>query len=82
MEISPENLCYLCPEPFKQFLEYVVNLKFDEEPRYGKYISLFDIIVGLNPDIRPINTDGAVKVLNFNQLTLNSASFCIDQHFI
>ena len=48
--------------PFRQFVEYVVNLKFDEEPNYAKYISLFDGIVGPNPDIRPINTDGAQKV--------------------
>jgi hypothetical protein len=41
----------------------VVNLKFDEEPNYAKYISLFDGIVGPNPDVRPINTDGAQKVL-------------------
>ena len=39
-----------------------MNLKFDEEPNYAKYISLFDGIVGPNPDIRPINTDGAQKV--------------------
>jgi len=41
-----------------------VNLKFDEEPNYAKYISLFDGIVGPNPDIRPINTEGAQKVLH------------------
>ncbi|KAL0311934.1 UNVERIFIED_CONTAM: Casein kinase-like protein HD16 [Sesamum radiatum] len=46
----------------RQFVEYVVNLKFDEEPNYAKYISLFDGIVGPNPDIRPINTEGAQKV--------------------
>ena len=50
-------------------MEYVVNLKFDEEPNYAKYVALFDGIVGPNPDIRPINTDGAQKVL--------SMSFCI-----
>ena len=48
--------------PFKQFVEYVVNLKFDEEPNYAKYISLFDGIVGPNPDIHPVNTEGALKV--------------------
>lgn len=42
-----------------------MNLKFDEEPNYAKYISLFDGIIGPNPDIRPINTDGAQKVLTF-----------------
>ncbi|XP_068641039.1 casein kinase 1-like protein HD16 isoform X2 [Aristolochia californica] len=62
MATSPETLCCFCPVPFRQFVEYVVNLKFDEEPNYAKYISLFDGIVGPNPDIRPINTDGAQKV--------------------
>ncbi|KAH0890219.1 hypothetical protein HID58_052648 [Brassica napus] len=63
MATSPETLCCFCPQPFRQFVEYVVNLKFDEEPDYAKHISLFDGVVGPNPDIRPINTDGAQKVL-------------------
>ncbi|XVE88824.1 hypothetical protein DITRI_Ditri19aG0099500 [Diplodiscus trichospermus] len=63
MSTSPEALCCFCPMPFKQFVEYVVNLKFDEEPNYAKYISLFDGIVGPNPDIRPINTEGALKLI-------------------
>lgn len=63
MATSPETLCCFCPQPFRQFVDYVVNLKFDEEPSYAKYISLFDGIVGPNPNIRPINTDGAEKVL-------------------
>ncbi|KAK7260725.1 hypothetical protein RIF29_27002 [Crotalaria pallida] len=63
MATSPEVLCCFCPPPFRQFVEYVVNLKFDEEPNYAKYISLFDGIVGPNPDIRPINTDGAQKLI-------------------
>lgn len=62
MATSPEILCSFSPQPFRQFVEYVVNLKFDEEPNYAKYISLFDGIVGPNPDIRPINTEGAQKV--------------------
>lgn len=62
MATSPEMLCCFCPQPFKLFLEYVVNLKFDEEPYYAKYISLFDGIIGPNPAVRPINTDGALKV--------------------
>uniref|UniRef100_A0A453FEV2 non-specific serine/threonine protein kinase n=2 Tax=Aegilops tauschii subsp. strangulata TaxID=200361 RepID=A0A453FEV2_AEGTS len=65
---SPESLCSFCPQPFKEFVEYVVNLKFDEEPNYAKCISLFDSIVGPNPDIRPINTDGAQKVVLFFSL--------------
>ncbi|KAL2338033.1 hypothetical protein Fmac_012479 [Flemingia macrophylla] len=63
MGTSPESLCCFCPLPFKQFVEHVVNLKFDEEPNYAKYISLFDGIVGPNPDIRPINTEGAQKLI-------------------
>nr|CAB3471851.1 unnamed protein product [Digitaria exilis] len=62
MATSPESLCGICPQPFRHFVEYVVNLKFDEEPNYAKCISLFDGIVGPNPDVRPINTDGAQKV--------------------
>jgi len=63
MSTSPESLCGICPQSFRQFVEYVVNLKFDEEPNYAKCISLFDGIVGPNPDIRPINTDGAQKLI-------------------
>ncbi|KAG8380012.1 hypothetical protein BUALT_Bualt07G0149300 [Buddleja alternifolia] len=37
--------------------------QFDEEPDYAKCISLFDGIVGPNPDIRPINTEGAQKMV-------------------
>ncbi|KAG6514451.1 hypothetical protein ZIOFF_024810 [Zingiber officinale] len=42
MATSSESLCCFCPQPFKRFIEYVVNLKFDEEPNYAKCISLFD----------------------------------------
>lgn len=62
MGTSPEALCCFCPQPFRYFVEYVVNLKFDEEPDYARYISLFDVIVAPNPDVRPINTEGAQKV--------------------
>ncbi|XP_042382745.1 casein kinase 1-like protein HD16 isoform X2 [Zingiber officinale] len=63
MATSSESLCCFCPQPFRRFIEYVVNLKFDEEPNYAKCISLFDELVGPNPDIRPINTDGAQKLI-------------------
>ncbi|RWW60063.1 hypothetical protein BHE74_00032961 [Ensete ventricosum] len=61
MSTSPEMMCCLCPPPFKQFLEIVVNMKFDEEPNYLKLISLFDGLIGPNPAVRPLNTDGAQK---------------------
>ncbi|BAD73330.1 putative serine/threonine protein kinase [Oryza sativa Japonica Group] len=63
MATSPESLCGIGPPPFRQFVEYVVNLKFDEEPNYAKCIALFDGIVGPNPDGRPLNTDGAQKLV-------------------
>ncbi|RDX65587.1 Casein kinase 1-like protein HD16, partial [Mucuna pruriens] len=62
MGTSPEILCCMCPPPFKQFLESVVNMKFDEEPNYSKLISLFDGAIGPNPALRPISTEGAQKV--------------------
>ncbi|KAL2329451.1 hypothetical protein Fmac_017032 [Flemingia macrophylla] len=62
MGTSPEMLCCFCPTPFRQFLEIVVNMKFDEEPNYSKLISLFDGMLGPNPALRPINTEGAQKV--------------------
>lgn len=63
MDMSPDRLCYFTPKPFRQFFEYIVNLKFEEVPNYVKYISLFDGILSSDPDIRPINTSGAEKVL-------------------
>ncbi|XP_004491691.1 casein kinase 1-like protein HD16 [Cicer arietinum] len=62
MGTSPEMLCCFCPAPFRHFLEFVVNMKFDEEPNYSKLISLFDSMLGPNPALRPINTEGAQKV--------------------
>lgn len=63
MGTSPDALCCFCPPPLKQFVEIVVNMKFDEEPNYSKLISLFDGLIGPNPSIRPINTDGAQKII-------------------
>uniref|UniRef100_A0A2N9H9W6 non-specific serine/threonine protein kinase n=1 Tax=Fagus sylvatica TaxID=28930 RepID=A0A2N9H9W6_FAGSY len=62
MATSPEMLCCFCPPPLKQFLEIVVNMKFDEEPNYAKLIALFENLIGPNPALRPINTEGAQKV--------------------
>ena len=45
-----------------QFAEAVVNLKFDEEPKYQAFMALFDPLCGPQPQ-RPILTDGQSKVL-------------------
>ena len=63
MSTSPEILCCLCPPPFQQFLEMVTNMRFDEEPNYSELISLFNDSIGSNATLRPIRTDGAIKVV-------------------
>ncbi|MQM12203.1 hypothetical protein Taro_045119 [Colocasia esculenta] len=62
MATSPETLCCFCPTPFKQFLEIVTNMKFDEEPNYAKLISLFESLIEPCTPLRPIRIDGALKV--------------------
>ncbi|KAI7740681.1 hypothetical protein M8C21_027770 [Ambrosia artemisiifolia] len=62
MATSPDLLCYLCPSPFKQFLETVTNMKFDEEPNYLKLIGLFENCLVSSASLRPIRIDGALKV--------------------
>ncbi|CAH1449020.1 unnamed protein product [Lactuca virosa] len=62
MATSPDILCYYCPSPFKQFLEAVTNMKFDEEPNYSKLIALFENCLVSNAALRPLRIDGALKV--------------------
>ncbi|GJY76588.1 casein kinase 1-like protein HD16 [Tanacetum coccineum] len=62
MATSPELMCCFCPSPFKLFLEAVTNMKFDEEPNYGKLISFFDTLIEPVTSLRPIRIDGALKV--------------------
>ncbi len=45
-----------------QFTEAVVNLKFDEEPKYSAYVSLFEPLCGPAGQQRPILTEGVAKV--------------------
>lgn len=44
-----------------QFTEAVVNLKFDEDPKYAAYSSLFEPLCGATP-ARPILQTDAPKV--------------------
>lgn len=62
MGTSPELMCCFCPAPFKQFLEAVTNMKFDEEPNYSKLISFFECLIEPCTQMRPIRIDGALKV--------------------
>ncbi|KAM7523221.1 hypothetical protein LguiA_013123 [Lonicera macranthoides] len=63
MAISPEMLHCFSAAPLRQFLQIVVNMKFDEQPNYSKLISLFEGLLGPNPTIRPI-TQMVLKRLN------------------
>lgn len=61
MATSPEALCRYTPSAFRQFMESVINLKFDEEPKYGAMAALFEPLCGAVAR-RPISTEGAKKV--------------------
>jgi len=63
MATSPELMCCFCPAPFKQFLEAVTNMRFDEEPNYSKLISFFESLIEPCTPLRPIRIDGALKVV-------------------
>ena len=56
MATSAELLCRYTPHAFRLFAEAVVNLKFDEEPKYSAYASLFEPLCGPGPT-RPITMD-------------------------
>ncbi|CAD7699909.1 unnamed protein product [Ostreobium quekettii] len=61
MATSAEMLCRYTPLAFRQFTEAVMNLKFDEEPRYDAYMKLFEPLCGPTTS-RPVLTEGAAKV--------------------
>lgn len=75
MSTSPDMLCCFCPAPLREFLETVVNLKYDEEPKYSKLISIFEGMIAPDPALRPLNTDGAQKVIICYK-NLCSSSLC------
>lgn len=62
MATSPEMLCRYCPPAFRQFTEAVVNLKFDEDPKYAAYMALFEPLCGAPGPQRPIIVDSLPKV--------------------
>ena len=62
MATSPDMLSRYSPPPFKLFAEAVVNLKFDEVPKYGAYMALFEPLCGPPGPGRPIITDSAPAV--------------------
>lgn len=61
MATSAELLARYTPPAFRQFAEAVVNLKFDEEPKYAAYSHLFEPLCGPGP-ARPIILESQPKV--------------------
>lgn len=61
MATSAEVLCRFVPHAFKNFMDAVINLKFDEEPKYGAMAQLFEPLCGPVGPGRPLCTDGAQK---------------------
>ena len=61
MNTSAHDLCKFCPQGFRQFTEAVINLKFDEDPKYSYYVSLLEPLCGPAPN-RPVRLEGLVKV--------------------
>ena len=60
MATSADQMCKYSPPSFKQFTEYVMNLKYDEDPKYSWMISLFEPLCG-SALARPIKiSDSAV----------------------
>ena len=42
MTIEPSKLCEGLPNEFKEYIEMVKNLEFEEEPEYDKYTNMFN----------------------------------------
>ncbi|RZC83468.1 hypothetical protein C5167_046250 [Papaver somniferum] len=63
MSTSPKSLCFGCPPAFKQFVEIVVNMNFDEVPNYSELVSLFKCLIEPCNPVLPISIDGALKVV-------------------
>ena len=59
-----------------QFTEAVVNLKFDEEPKYAAYSSLFESLCGATAARPILQTDAPkVQICFFSLTTLCFATF-------
>ena len=61
MATSAEVLCNYNPPEFCKFTEAVLEMKFDEDPKYAALIALFEpILAGCVH--KPICVDSAIKV--------------------
>jgi len=63
MSGSAEALCRGAPPAFKLFTESVINIKFDEEPKYAAFRRLFEPLCGVTGMTRPVLTEFASRLL-------------------
>ena len=66
-----------------QFTEAVVNLKFDEEPKYAAYSSLFEPLCGATPARPILQTDAPkVQLAQFASIPTGTAYSCQQAHML
>jgi len=51
MATSAESLCRYSPPCFRQYMEAVINMKFDEEPKYAQLAGLFNDLITASPEL-------------------------------
>mmetsp|Transcript_9147 Transcript_9147/g.17112 ORF Transcript_9147/g.17112 Transcript_9147/m.17112 type:complete len:599 (+) Transcript_9147:465-2261(+) len=66
MATSAESLCRYSPPAFRQFMEIVTNLKFDEVPKYSQLAALFADLVGVSA-ATPINVEQGQALVKVGQ---------------
>lgn len=77
MATSAEALCNYNPPEFCKFTEAVLEMKFDEDPKYAALIALFEpILAGCVH--KPICVDSAIKV---SGLTYRHSVHCCASYF-
>lgn len=62
MSSSAEALTRGAPPAFKLFTESVINIKFDEEPKYAAFRRLFEPLCGTAGVNRPVLTEFAARL--------------------
>mmetsp|Transcript_9700 Transcript_9700/g.11243 ORF Transcript_9700/g.11243 Transcript_9700/m.11243 type:complete len:750 (-) Transcript_9700:568-2817(-) len=67
MSTSAETLCRYTPPEFRQYMEAVINMKFDEEPNYAKLASIFHDLIGKNGISHPINVSNGSELARIGQ---------------
>eukprot|EP00959_Pyramimonas_sp_CCMP1952_P192821 4032023-Pyramimonas_sp.AAC.1 len=56
MATSAESLCRYSPPAFRQYMELVINMKFDDEPKYAQLAALFADLIAASPEL-PIDVE-------------------------